>query len=301
MTGILLVDKPAGFTSFDVVAKLRGMLQERRVGHAGTLDPMATGVLPLFFGRATKACDLLPCSDKRYTAVLRLGLVTDTQDITGTVLEQHPVLARTADVERALLSFQGVLSQLPPMYSAIQVNGRRLYDIAREGKTVERPSREIAVYAAHLLAADEEKHEYTVDFACSKGTYVRTLCHDIGAMLGCGAALAQLRRTEASGWGLAGCHTLAQLQAAADEKRVDALLLPLQTAFEALPRVTLDEKRTRLFCNGVPLEIGRNHLPRIQGRYTVYARSGAFLGVAHNDDEAGELKLDQLFWEKDSI
>lgn len=299
MTGILLVDKPAGFTSFDVVAKLRGMLGERRMGHAGTLDPMATGVLPLFLGKATKACDVLPCSDKRYTAVLRLGITTDTQDTTGTVLEERPVTARTADVERALAAFTGELSQVPPMYSAVQVNGRRLYDIARAGRTVERPARCVTVYEARLLSGDEATHTYTVDVRCSKGTYIRTLCHDIGEALGCGAALAGLRRTEASGWGLSGCHTLEQLQAAKDAGTAAALLLPLDSAFSALPRLVLDEKRARLFCNGVPLDLTRNRLPQIQGRCAVYGPGQTFLGVAHRDEEAAALRIDQLFWERD--
>ena len=295
VTGILLVDKPQGFTSFDVVAKVRGMARERRMGHAGTLDPMATGVLPLFLGEATKACDILPCHDKRYTATLRLGLITDTQDSTGKTLEERPVGACRSDVERMLERFVGDLMQVPPMYSAVQVDGRRLYDLAREGKTVERPARPVTVYAAKLLQADEQAHEYTLDVRCSRGTYIRTLCHDIGEALGCGAALTALRRTEAAGWVEAQCHTLEELQTAVDNGAFAQLLQPLEQAFSPLPRVEMDARRARLFCNGVRLDLSRNPLPHLDGRYSVYGPGGTFLGVAHNDYERGELRMDQLF------
>ncbi|MBC8545869.1 tRNA pseudouridine(55) synthase TruB [Clostridiaceae bacterium NSJ-31] len=295
MTGILLINKPAGFTSFDVVAKLRGISKTRRIGHAGTLDPMATGVLPLLFGAATKACDRLPNTDKRYRAELRLGITTDTQDITGTVLSRNEVHASARDVERALARFRGEIMQVPPMYSAVQVGGRRLYDIAREGGTVERAARPVTIHRLELLEADGREHVYTIDVSCSKGTYIRTLCHDLGQELGCGATLTGLCRTEAAGFGLEQCLTLEQAQRMADAGEFERALLPVSTLFAGMQRVTLDERRARLFCNGVRLDLARNRLPALEGGYAVYGPGNRFLGLAHNDYGKNELHIDQLF------
>lgn len=294
-SGILLIDKPSGFTSFDVIAKMRGISGMRKIGHSGTLDPMATGVLPLFFGGATKACDSMPCQDKRYRAEFRLGFTTDTQDIAGTVQSERPVRATAKEVEAALVRFRGNIMQLPPMYSAIQVNGRRLYDIAREGGTVERQERPVTIYEAVLLTADETTHSYTLDVFCSKGTYIRTLCHDIGELLGCGATLTALCRTEACGFRLADCITLEQAQQQADAGVLLNGLLPVDTVFAQLPRVVLDDRRKQLFQNGVRLDINRNRLPKHDGMYTVYGQTGQFLGLAHNNYETNELNADKLF------
>ena len=195
--GILCIDKPEGFTSFDVVAKLRGIARERRVGHAGTLDPMATGVLPLFFGRATKACDILPRQDKRYLASFKLGVTTDTQDITGTVLSEQTPDADEARVRAAAAGLVGDIMQTPPMYSAVRVNGQRLYELARRGVEVERAARPVTVYSIDFTACDVQANTFTIDVHCSKGTYIRTLIADIGAALGCGAVMTALRRTMA--------------------------------------------------------------------------------------------------------
>ena len=202
MDGIIILDKPEDFTSFDMVAKMRRLLGTRKVGHAGTLDPMATGVLPIFVGRATKCCDILPNQNKRYTATFQLGYTTDTLDATGRVLTRTEVSATKEDVEKALESFRGEIMQLPPMYSAIQINGKRLYDLARQGIEIEREKRPVTIMELNLLSADDTQHIYQIDVACSKLTYIRTLCADIGEALGCGATMTALRRTEAAGFSI---------------------------------------------------------------------------------------------------
>ena len=234
--GILIIDKPAGWTSMDVCAKLRGILREKRIGHAGTLDPMATGVLPVFVGRATKAVQFAENGRKEYHAVLKLGTVTDTQDTTGTVLETHPVTVGADEVRAALEHFTGELLQLPPMYSALKVNGQKLYDLARQGKTVERKPRAITVYELELLE-QSAPDEFTLRVVCSKGTYIRTLCHDLGQALGCGGCMAALRRTMAAGFRIEEAVTLERAQ----EER-EALLLPLDEYFRAYPRFTVQNE-----------------------------------------------------------
>ena len=193
--GILVIDKSAGWTSQDVAAKLRGVFHERRVGHGGTLDPMATGVLPVFIGRATRAAEFLESAEKEYVAGLRLGVVTDTQDTSGTVLETNPVCVTRAQLEAALRQFLGPIEQIPPMYSAIKINGQKLYELARRGQEVARRPRSITIHALELL--EGEGADWTVRVRCSKGTYVRTLCHDLGRALGCGGCMSSLRRTRA--------------------------------------------------------------------------------------------------------
>ena len=208
-SGILIVDKPEDWTSQDVVAKLRGALHERRAGHGGTLDPMATGVLPVFFGRATRAVEFFEHAEKTYEAVVRLGLVTDTQDITGRVLEQRDAASVTeADVRTVLPRFLGPQKQVPPMYSAIKIGGKKLYELARAGQEVARPARDITIHALELLSCAPP--DFTLRVHCSKGTYVRTLCHDLGAALGTGGCMAALRRTAA------GVYTAAQAVPLAD-------------------------------------------------------------------------------------
>ena len=189
MNGILCINKPQGFTSFDVAAKLRGMLKTKKIGHAGTLDPMATGVLPVFVGNATKACDIMPDSSKAYRASFRLGEQSDTQDSTGTILKTAEVNCTAADIEALLPKFRGEIMQIPPMYSAVSVNGKRLYELARQGIEVERESRNVTIYSLELLNFDEETQSGTLKVACSKGTYIRTLCEDIGNYLGTGGTL----------------------------------------------------------------------------------------------------------------
>ena len=273
-SGILIVDKPEDWTSQDVVAKLRGALHERRAGHGGTLDPMATGVLPVFFGRATRAVEFFEHAEKTYETVLRLGLVTDTQDITGRVLEQREAASVTeADVRAALPRFLGPQKQVPPMYSAIKIGGKKLYELARAGQEVARPARDITIHALELLSCAPP--DFTLRVHCSKGTYVRTLCHDLGAALGTGGCMAALRRTEASGFCIGEAVTL---EDAAREG--EALLRPTDSLFRAHPAYTIEnaEQERRCLC-GNPL---RAKLP--DGLYRVYGRGGTFLALSEAKD-----------------
>ena len=266
--GIIIIDKPSGWTSMDVCAKLRGILREKRVGHGGTLDPMATGVLPVFVGQATRAVEFAENGRKEYVAGLRLGLVTNTQDISGETLETHPVAATRPDVEQAMASFLGDIRQIPPMYSAIKINGQKLYDLARKGQTVERKPRSITIYALELLEQVNET-DYLIRCVCSKGTYIRTLCHDIGARLGCGGTLYSLRRTMAAGFTLDQAVTLSDVQ-----ERREGLLLPTDRFFDEYPALTLTTEKQDKMCRcGNPL-----HIQGVKnGTYRVYGINGGFL------------------------
>ena len=209
--GILIVDKPAGWTSQDVAAKLRGVFHERRIGHSGTLDPMATGVLVLFVGRATRAVEFAESDSKEYLAGLRLGLVTNTQDTSGETLETHPVAVTREELDAALDAFRGDISQIPPMYSAIKIGGKKLYELARKGQEVERKPRNITIF--ELAVEDGSGSDWDLRVRCSKGTYVRTLCHDIGQSLGCGGCMSSLRRTRAGRFTLEQAVTMEQILA----------------------------------------------------------------------------------------
>ncbi len=267
-SGIVIIDKPAGWTSMDVCAKIRGILHEKRVGHGGTLDPMATGVLPVFVGQATRAVEFSEAGEKEYVAGLRLGLVTDTQDVTGTVLEQRPVTADEASVRGALAAFTGEIDQIPPMYSAVKVDGQRLYALARKGQEVERKPRRITVYSLEILEK-QSGTDYLLRCVCSKGTYVRTLCHDIGQALGCGGAMFSLRRTRAAGFGIGQAVTLEDLQ-----ERGESLLLPTDRLFAGYPAyVPPSPGKERRIRNG-----GAVTEPELaEGLYRVYGQDGAFL------------------------
>lgn len=283
--GILIIDKPQGWTSMDVCAKLRGIFHEKRVGHAGTLDPMATGVLPVFIGRATKAVQFAENGQKEYHAVLKLGVTTDTQDTTGTVLGTHSVAVDAEELRAILPRFMGTISQLPPMYSALKVNGQKLYDLARQGKTVERKPREITIYELELLARTAPD-EFSLRIVCSKGTYIRTLCHDIGQAIGCGGCMAALRRTMAAGFTISEAVTLEQAQ-----ERGETLLLPLDEYFRAYPRfIVQNETQEKRAYNGNPFS-ARNVA---DGGYRVYDRAGNFLSLSHA--EGGELRAIKNFF-----
>ena len=281
LTGILIVDKPAGFTSFDVVAKLRGMTKMRKIGHAGTLDPAATGVLPVFLGGATRFIDLLPNHGKRYTATFLLGITTDTQDTTGTTLKTRPVEVGEAEVSAALSSFVGKGKQIPPMYSAVKQDGKRLYELARQGIEVERKPRAIEIRELNLLVSDPVAGRYTIDVFCSKGTYIRTICHDLGEKLGCGAALESLRRTVACGLFLESAHTLDQLQGLADRGDFSSALLPVESALAAYPRFDLDEQQAARFLNGVrlPLDDLPYVAPQNRSHVRIFGPDAHFLGL----------------------
>ena len=289
--GILLVDKPAGWTSFDVLAKLRGALGTRKLGHSGTLDPMATGVLAVFIGRATAAADRQPDHDKTYEATIRLGLATDTGDITGAVRQTAPVTAGERELLAVLPQFVGPLSQLPPMYSAVKVNGQPLYKAARAGKTVERAPRTITVYGIDYLGSPAPD-EYALRVACSKGTYIRALAEDIGRALGLPATLSALRRTRAGAFSIAQAHTLPDILQAAAAGRVEDWVLSADAAFPSLPALTVSDGVKRHLENGCPT----SRYPAADGRYRVYDETGAFLGLAVV--AGGVLGVEKLFCDR---
>ena len=247
-SGIIVIDKPADWTSMDVCAKLRGILRERRIGHGGTLDPLATGVLPVFVGSATKAVEFAEKGDKAYIAGLRLGVTTNTQDVTGEILDSRPVTAGRDALEAVLPRFTGPIAQIPPMYSAIKRDGKKLYELARAGKEVRRDPRPVTIHTLEILE-QRGQAEYLLHVRCSKGTYVRTLCHDIGQALGCGGCMSSLRRTMAAGFTLEQAVTLEQVQA-----QGEALLLPVDCFFGGYPAYTLPSPRQEQLCrNGNPV------------------------------------------------
>ena len=286
-SGILIVDKPAGWTSMDVCAKLRGIFHEKRVGHGGTLDPMATGVLPVFIGRATRAVEFAEKSDKEYIAGLKLGVITNTQDTSGEILEERPVSVTREELENALESFRGDILQVPPMYSAVKIGGKKLYELARKGREVERPARQISIKALELLDKTGE-NLYTIRVRCSKGTYVRTLCHDIGQALGCGGCMASLRRTMAAGFTLEDAVTLEQVQAAGPT----SLLLPVDCLFAGRPVLVLKsaeaEKKIRNGMTAVLPELA-------SGEYRVYGQNREFLALCRAKE--GRLTTIKSFFE----
>lgn len=288
MNGILLIDKQPDWTSNDVVAKLKGILRQRRIGHSGTLDPMATGLLVVFVGRATRAVEFAEGHDKRYIAGLRLGITTDTQDITGTVLEKKAVSATGEELERALAGFRGEIQQIPPMYSAIKHEGQRLYDIARKGGEVERKPRAITIHDLRVIGRQEG--DWLLDVRCSKGTYIRTLCHDLGQALGCGGCMCSLRRVEAGRFSVEQAVTLSQVQQMADAGRAEELLLPVDSLFQAYQHCTATAAQEKKIRCGNQVKTGL-----ADGDYRVYTESGEFLMLGRVED--GMMKTVKSFFE----
>ena len=271
MNGIIVVDKPPDWTSHDVVAKLRGALGVKRVGHGGTLDPMATGVLPVFVGRATRAAEFCENAEKEYIAGLRLGLTTDTQDITGNTLSVCEASVAEKELLDVLPMFIGAIKQIPPMYSAIKVEGKKLYELARRGVDVPRPARDVFVSEMELIEGGGNK--YLLRIVCSKGTYIRTLCHDIGAALGCGGTMSSLRRTMAGAFTIDMAHTLDEILGAVKSGRPEDIALPIDSIFSEYPGATLSETEAQRCKNGAPCGISR----LAEGKYRFYAPGGAFL------------------------
>ena len=267
MNGIVIVDKPEGWTSQDVVSKLRGVLRTRRIGHGGTLDPMATGVLPVFVGRGTRAVEFFEHAEKCYETVLRFGITTDTEDITGTLLEEKPVSLTREELDAALEQFRGEIFQVPPMYSALKINGQKLCDLARKGKEVERQPRPVTIFELTVLEFTGNTARLRV--ACSKGTYIRTLCKDIGQALGCGGCMESLRRVQAGAYTIEEAVPLAALVECADP---ESYLRPVDTMFVQYEAVTLTEKQALRCRNGNSFTIS---LP--DGTYRAYDQTGAFL------------------------
>ncbi len=288
MNGILLIDKPLGKTSHDMVYFVRRLTDIKKVGHTGTLDPDATGVLPVCIGKATKVCDMLTMSSKRYSATLVLGKTTDTQDASGNLLTECEVLVSETDIKNVIVKFIGEIEQIPPMFSAIKKDGKKLYELARKGITVEREPRRVTIHSIDILNIDLENCEVSIDVFCSKGTYIRTLCEDIGNRLGCGAYMKSLRRTQSGGFKIEDCLTPDELLNAPD---IEKLLIPTDSVFEALEAVTLDDFLTKKLKNGIKI--------RIKGLlkdslYRIYDKSGEFLAVSKYNGE--ELVLEKSFW-----
>ncbi len=298
MTGILCVKKEKDITSFGVVAKVRGITGEKKAGHTGTLDPMATGVLPVMLGGATRFLDYLPESDKGYRAGFVLGKTTDTLDITGKITGEYEVSSSCEDVEKTLEKFRGVINQVPPMYSAVSVNGKRLYDLARKGVEVERQARQVEIKKLELVGANNG--EYFIDVICSKGTYIRTLIDDIGKSLGCGAVMTELERTLAMGFTADDCVTLDELQKRKNENAsFDDLLIDIEKALEYYDEVVVSEAQAKRFKNGGFLDLDRIKKNLPDGIYRVYSPERLFLGLGQSNGENGELAVKRLLVKRD--
>ena len=292
VSGILCLDKPEEMTSFSCCAVVRRLLATKKVGHAGTLDPMATGVLPILVGSATRALDFLPDHTKRYVATLRFGAVSDTLDVWGAVRETGGTLPTRAALEEALCHFRGDIWQVPPMMSALKRDGVRLYDLARQGIEVEREARPVTVSALELLDFDEAAGTAVLDCTCSKGTYIRTLCDDVGQMLGCGAVMTGLRRTVAAGFGIDSALSLEEARALAESGELASRLLPLEQALACYPALTVSAAQATRFANGGALSLTRLSTTPT-GLTRVYAPEGRFLGLGRPEGE--ELAIARLF------
>lgn len=277
MDGILVIRKEKGYTSHDVVAKLRGILHMKKIGHTGTLDPDAEGVLPVALGRGTRLVELLTEKQKTYETVLHLGVVTDTQDMTGTVLETKPVNVTEEQVREAAASFVGDKLQIPPMYSALKVNGRKLYELAREGKTVERKPRPVTFYEIRIL--DMQLPKVRLSVTCSKGTYIRTLCHDIGEKLGCGGAMEELLRTRSGNFTLEESMTLSQVEEAVKDGTIEEKLVSIEDVLSGYPAVYATGEGDRLLQNGNPLTEALVEKSIREKNVRMYRSSGKFTGI----------------------
>ena len=274
MNGIVIVDKPQGWTSQDVTARLRRVFQTRRIGHGGTLDPMATGVLPVFVGRGTRGVEFFEHAEKAYETVLQLGITTDTEDISGEVLEKRDVHISETEFTEILSQFRGKIMQVPPMYSALKVNGQKLCDLARKGKTVERQPREIEIFELTMLEFNGDTARLRVK--CSKGTYIRTLCKDIGEALGCGGCMAELRRVQAGDYTI---EEAVPLQTLLDAENPEEFLRPVDSMFRNFPAVTLSDKQEKRCRNGNSFSV-----PMESGTYRVYSKQNEFLALSRVED-----------------
>ena len=296
-SGIINVYKEKGFTSFDVVAKLRGILKTKKIGHTGTLDPDAEGVLPVCIGRATKVCDILTDKDKVYEAVMLLGVETDTQDTSGEVLKELPVEVSEEAIKEAILSFVGVYAQVPPMYSALKVNGKKLYELAREGKTVERKARNVQIFSIEILEMDLPRVRMSVH--CSKGTYIRTLCHDVGQKLGCGGCMDKLLRTKVGVFELADTLKLAEIDALAREGLVEDRIISVDELFEDYTKVWMKQEFDVVVHNGnrVKKRMFEEKLSSNTERLRVYDSKGEFIGIYEYSEERSDFKPVKMFYE----
>ena len=294
MNGFVYVDKPEGITSFVAVAKIRRIFGIKKAGHTGTLDPMATGVLPIALGHATRFIELIPSHDKAYRAKFILGKTTDTLDITGKVTGEYNVTSAKEDVENILSDFRGEIEQIPPMYSAIKKDGVRLYDLARQGIEIERESRKVTIYSLNLLSYCEDTAEYEIECECSSGTYIRTLIGDIGDKLGCGATMTSLRRTKANGISIDRCYTFEELEKLKDEGNVENALGSVDSLI-VYDKIKVTAPQAKRFSNGGSLECERFGGKKEPGFYNVYDPEGEYLGVGEIDESRAELSVRRVY------
>lgn len=295
--GILNVYKEKGFTSHDVVAKLRGILKQKKIGHTGTLDPDAEGVLPICLGKGTKLCDMLEDKDKTYRAVLLLGQSTDTQDTSGKILEERPVQCSETQVKEAILSFEGDYDQIPPMYSALKVNGKKLYELAREGKVIDREPRKIKIY--HIEIEEINLPRVTINVSCSKGTYIRTLCNDIGEKLGCLGCMEKLLRTKANGLDIKDSLKLSEVEELRDNETLEERIIPVDYMFRAYPIVIIDDKFNKLIYNGNQFKkecIKNLHeIESNSSKVRVYDEMKSFVGLYEYDAQKEQYNPVKMF------
>lgn len=298
--GIINIYKEAGYTSHDVVAKLRGILKQKKIGHTGTLDPAAVGVLPVCLGKGTKVCDLLTDKDKVYETVMRLGVVTDTQDMTGEVLTESPVCVSRDELEAVLADFRGSSEQIPPMYSALKIQGKKLYELAREGKTVERQPRPIHIFELSLLDIEADGVHIHMRVHCSKGTYIRTLCHDIGEKLGCGAAMEKLVRTQVGPFRIGEALTLDRVETLVNEKKIEEKIQSIDSLFKTWPSGRVLQSGEKFLYNGNMLnaedmifESGKK--PEDGAKYRIYDNQGQFCAVYKYDEKLRKFKNEKMF------
>lgn len=300
INGIINIKKEKGYTSHDVVAKLRGIVGQRKIGHTGTLDPDATGVLPVCLGKATKLCDLLTDKDKTYETVLLLGVETDTQDISGEVLNQSEVDVTEEEVKACVMSYVGEYDQVPPMYSALKVNGKKLYELAREGKTIERKSRKVTIHQIEIL--EMNLPEVRLRVSCSKGTYIRTLCHDVGQELKCFGCMKELVRTQVSRFNIEESLTLGEVQAFKDSGRLLECIKPLEEVFEDLVQVTLEPVMDFVALNGGTINAEQMMIReqwKNQEELAVYSSKSEFIGVYNYCKSNDTLKLKKMFYDRE--
>ena len=294
MNGFIYIDKPEGITSFVASAKVRRLFGIKKAGHTGTLDPMATGVLPIAIGHATRFIELIPSHDKAYRAKFILGKTTDTLDITGKVTGEYEVTATEEDVRNALASFRGEIEQIPPMYSAIKKDGVRLYDLARQGIEIERESRKVTIYSLELVSYSQETAEYEIDCECSSGTYIRTLIADIGESLGCGATMTALRRTKANGVSIESCYTFEQLEKLRDEGNIEKSVNSVDSLV-VYDKIKVTEAQAKRFSNGGELDCDRFGGKKEPGLYRVYSQADEFLGIGEIDENKTQLSVRRVY------
>jgi tRNA pseudouridine55 synthase len=301
-TGLIIINKPPDWTSHDVVAKLRGMLKTKRIGHGGTLDPMATGVLPIFIGRATRAVEFFENTDKEYIAGIQFGIKTDTQDITGTTLSTNNKKVTEEELKAVIPNFLHAQKQIPPMYSAVKIGGKKLYELARKGKEINRPPRDIFISSIEICdrwgrscfvtaPSPSVNCHFHLKINCSKGTYIRTLCHDIGQTLGCGAVMAELCRTKAGMFTLEMAKTLEDVAKAVEKNELDKIITPTDKLFENYPELKLNETNTKKIKNGAICQVKNTK----EGKHRIYSKTGEFLALGEVKEE--KLRTIKTFFE----